>query len=287
MPILERVPQGPSATTPPRWSTAATTTRRSTTSRSAIADYTAALAVNPDYAYALASRCESYRELDQNQAGAFEIATRRSTCNPKSRLRLPGAGASVKLSESERAGGACRRESGCQRWLPDYNAFGSCRPLSHLRRDDAPIRELSTTAAAPSHSNPVVEQYAYFQRGRAEIATGAMERGGGRFRRRRSNSTRVDTGRVLLARRRASSSSARIRPRWRDVGSATSSGNVDDPDGHLLRAQIESEAREHRRGPCICRRRAYNTIASSTTRPAPRKRRRFSIRSAQRAPAPQ
>ena len=35
--------------------------------RSAIADYTAAIAVNPEYAYAYASRCESRWEIDQNR----------------------------------------------------------------------------------------------------------------------------------------------------------------------------------------------------------------------------
>src|SRR5580692_5035178 len=35
--------------------------------RSAIADYTAALAVNPDFAYAYASRCQSRWEVDQNE----------------------------------------------------------------------------------------------------------------------------------------------------------------------------------------------------------------------------
>ncbi|HEY6325604.1 MAG TPA: tetratricopeptide repeat protein [Candidatus Cybelea sp.] len=197
--------------------------------RSAIADYTAALAINPDYAYALASRCESYREIDHSQE-ALKDCDAAINLNPKlayayreRALLKVGSDVQAALADADRSVS-----------LAPNNAFGlavRCRIYVEMQSYSEALTNCNSAIALdPS------EQYAYFQRGRIEIAQSQWNAAVADF----EKTLQLDSSQtgsyywLGIAQLNLGAYPAALAQADRYI-----TNNVDDPDGHLLRAQIE------------------------------------------------
>lgn len=198
----------------------------------AIADYTAALAINPDYAYALASRCESYRETDQAQSALTD-------CNAAIKLDPRLAYAYRERALLELVGGDSKSA------LADANQAIQISPNMPFGygircRIYVDMQSYANAIADCNHGlalDPNLE-LALFQRGRAEVGLEQWP------------AAIADFNKVLSLDASQSGAFYWLATAYFHTGAYTMALNdvdqyvkeeVDDGDGHLLRAQIEAK----------------------------------------------
>jgi tetratricopeptide (TPR) repeat protein len=197
--------------------------------KAAIADYTSALALNPEYAYAYASRCESRREIDLNREAladcskAIELSPKLAYAYRERALIQLGEDDTAALADADRAVALA----------PD-NAYGfsvRCRIYVALAKYPEAVKDCTTALTADPE-----QEMAFFSRGRAYIEEQNW------------NAAIADFGAVLklnagetgayywlaVARLNGHSYAGALQDVDRYI-----TADRDDPDGYLLRAQIE------------------------------------------------